>query len=64
MYQWDKSTATTDCRGSFVTTLKVNDSDTIVLESIFCLKNLEQLTIENTIFENDDYSSYNLMNYR
>jgi len=64
VYQWDESTATTDRMGSSVTALKVNDSDTIVPESIFCLKNLEQLTIENTIFENDNYSFYNLMNYR
>jgi Leucine-rich repeat (LRR) protein len=52
-YQWEHSTAEMDSGDSFVTSLVLRDMGSSVPESIFCLKKLQYLHIENMHFMND-----------
>lgn len=51
-HQWEKSTAQMDTSNTYVIELFLRDYNSTIPESIFCLKRLGQLYIENMKFTN------------
>lgn len=51
-HQWEKSTAQMDTSNTYVIQLYLRDYNSTIPESIFCLKRLNHLQIENMKFIN------------